>query len=433
MQTSISQSLFAAAPAEGGKISPAKSITQSGFSALFSLLKHEDTLMNSKPETVSEPDTEIPDELQVLDVKIQPPQTNKITNQQTQEGPVATKIPNRVENITRASNTHQAPPEEMGIDPPQRPTNTNFKLQNPQQTPIKQQSDVPTDSDFQLPQTTEPPAKTRDSRMPNLPRDLATRQIDTRPSALALTNFKIAINQNGLLRFETAFEQVKPATPEFIEGDRTPNWVSQELGEWSKIQPSVSSAPAATLQQHAAPILTAAPVNPVEAGEDVDTFKLVPEISEPELARLNMNVSLHPTSGAGQQLTSAGTVRSVGNQMVDVLIRQPGQPVELTLNPEELGRVRISLTTLDSGLSVTIMAERPETLDLMRRHIEQLETEFRQLGYESIGFEFSGDDAHSSEQSDTASPSKSDQKTDVSDANPPSPMSAQTTGVDIRL
>jgi len=49
---------------------------------------------------------------------------------------------------------------------------------------------------------------------------------------------------------------------------------------------------------------------------------------------------------------------------------------------------------VDTGISVLITAERPETLDLMRRHIDQLAEEFRSLGYEDIGFEFTGRDAH---------------------------------------
>ncbi|MEZ5715398.1 MAG: flagellar hook-length control protein FliK [Paracoccaceae bacterium] len=58
---------------------------------------------------------------------------------------------------------------------------------------------------------------------------------------------------------------------------------------------------------------------------------------------------------------------------------RPGeQPVELRLNPEELGHVRLTLLQGDGSISVTIQAERGETLDLMRRHIAQLEAEFRQ-------------------------------------------------------
>ena len=52
--------------------------------------------------------------------------------------------------------------------------------------------------------------------------------------------------------------------------------------------------------------------------------------------------------------------------MADALHRLPDRPVELTLNPEELGRVRMTLATHDAGITVTIVAERADTLDLMR-------------------------------------------------------------------
>ncbi|WP_170311838.1 flagellar hook-length control protein FliK [Sulfitobacter sabulilitoris] len=64
--------------------------------------------------------------------------------------------------------------------------------------------------------------------------------------------------------------------------------------------------------------------------------------------------------------------------------------MELTLNPEELGRVRMTLATHDAGITVTIVAERADTLDLMRRHIDQLNREFQDLGFDNIAFSFAG-------------------------------------------
>lgn len=62
--------------------------------------------------------------------------------------------------------------------------------------------------------------------------------------------------------------------------------------------------------------------------------------------------------------------------------------IDLALNPEELGHVRMTLKPLDSGISVTIFADRPDTADLMRRHIETLAQEFRSLGYNNPSFSF---------------------------------------------
>lgn len=78
----------------------------------------------------------------------------------------------------------------------------------------------------------------------------------------------------------------------------------------------------------------------------------------------------------------------LGHQLADAVARFPGRPVEVTLSPEELGRVRMTLTTVDGGLTLTLVADRPETLDLMRRHIGQLAQDFRDMGFQNLSFSF---------------------------------------------
>ncbi len=81
--------------------------------------------------------------------------------------------------------------------------------------------------------------------------------------------------------------------------------------------------------------------------------------------------------------------RHVARQLADAARQMPERPVELTLNPAELGRVRLTFTLTDGGINVAVLAERGETMDLMRRHIETLAQEFRGLGYADVGFQFS--------------------------------------------
>jgi hypothetical protein len=80
--------------------------------------------------------------------------------------------------------------------------------------------------------------------------------------------------------------------------------------------------------------------------------------------------------------------RGVGLQLAEAAGRFPDRPVELTLSPEELGRVRMTLTTVDGALTLAVSAERPETLDLLRRHIDELARDFRALGYSDVNFSF---------------------------------------------
>jgi flagellar hook-length control protein FliK len=91
--------------------------------------------------------------------------------------------------------------------------------------------------------------------------------------------------------------------------------------------------------------------------------------------------------------------RAIAGQLAAAIQSRPGSgAIEITLNPEELGRVSIVLNGREDGLHMTIAAERPETLDLMRRHIATLTAEFQKLGYGEMSFDLgtSSDPHHQS-------------------------------------
>jgi flagellar hook-length control protein FliK len=77
-------------------------------------------------------------------------------------------------------------------------------------------------------------------------------------------------------------------------------------------------------------------------------------------------------------------------QIAEALQHMPNRPVEITLSPEELGRVRMGVSASEGNILVAILAERPETIDLLRRNIAALEAAFQELGYSNINFEFAG-------------------------------------------
>jgi len=70
---------------------------------------------------------------------------------------------------------------------------------------------------------------------------------------------------------------------------------------------------------------------------------------------------------------------------------------EIKLSPEELGRVRMTVQAVEGMINVTVLAERQETGDLMRRNSELLTEDLRDLGFESINLTFGN------EQSETQS------------------------------
>ncbi|MGR3761360.1 flagellar hook-length control protein FliK [Roseobacteraceae bacterium NS-SX3] len=87
------------------------------------------------------------------------------------------------------------------------------------------------------------------------------------------------------------------------------------------------------------------------------------------------------------------TPRMIAAQLAEAFAAKGDRNVDVALNPEELGRVKMRVTTSESGIVVAITTERPETGDLMRRHISELAEEFRRMGYQDISFEFSGGSA----------------------------------------
>lgn len=90
-------------------------------------------------------------------------------------------------------------------------------------------------------------------------------------------------------------------------------------------------------------------------------------------------------------LADPKTPRQIGLQLAEAARRLPSGPVEVSLNPEELGRVKMVLTAGDGAITVSLSVERPETADLMRRNLANLGAEFRDLGYSDVRFSFSGD------------------------------------------
>ena len=62
--------------------------------------------------------------------------------------------------------------------------------------------------------------------------------------------------------------------------------------------------------------------------------------------------------------------------------------IELRLDPPELGRIAIDMLVDGTTVSATLTAERPETLELLRRHVDALQRELSAsgFGHADIGF-----------------------------------------------
>ena len=199
----------------------------------------------------------------------------------------------------------------------------------------------------------------------------------------------------------------------------------------------------ANTAQPAAPVLASANRQPPAVAIAQAAAQLQTELSEKmvqqekgESAFSAVTTDRAITTSAVQTTVTAGappeTARYAAAQIAVAVTNTGGKVTEIALNPEELGRVKLSLTAMDGAITLNVLAERPETQDLLRRHLDMLAQEFRDLGYSSISFSFGKD------QQDPRSDTPAEQdvaERDIGDAiSAPDPVSLRrTTGLDLRI
>ncbi|WP_300033210.1 flagellar hook-length control protein FliK [uncultured Roseobacter sp.] len=199
----------------------------------------------------------------------------------------------------------------------------------------------------------------------------------------------------------------------------------------TKTSPNIVIKPVPT------PAENALSVNAAAKGEVFDLQPVVTGSSE----TAQWDPRSNGPANLNQILARAETPAMVARQMAEILQKMPDKPVELLLSPRELGRVRMSISAGEGTITVNVVAERPETLDLMKRNIDQLAREFESIGYDTINFSFSegqqqsGEGETASDQSDSQIYVNHDAAEQaLPEVNGPIPARlAEQTGVDIRL
>jgi flagellar hook-length control protein FliK len=172
--------------------------------------------------------------------------------------------------------------------------------------------------------------------------------------------------------------------------------------------------------------------------------------ADTEVQRLEFGANSTQTGGSqanstfmSQAFARTEMPRSLAFQLQEAARGLGGQPVEVSLHPEELGRVRLSIAASEIGVSLHILAERPETLDMMRRHAEMLAKELGEIGFASIDLAFGQGHAAQSGEQETpfenaaGSPQEGSSQDASGEPDTPPPPLAVTRisdqGVDIRI
>ncbi len=113
----------------------------------------------------------------------------------------------------------------------------------------------------------------------------------------------------------------------------------------------------------------------------------------PDLANVTVHTAEGPARSAPQtpmttQTQIMGSAGPIVTQIAAAMSGRGKDQVEIFLQPRELGKVKMSIRHTDKAILVHLVADRPETLDLMRRNSFMLEAELRQMGYGDVGFSF---------------------------------------------
>ena len=149
--------------------------------------------------------------------------------------------------------------------------------------------------------------------------------------------------------------------------------------------------PAEALQRAAVPNGAAPAVSffQAEAKGDLAAADLVKADMAP-LKQAAPAAAQTPQIAAAQQAALSAAPPPVSQIVAAVRADSQGNTVEVRLDPPELGRVRIdfSMETADAVKAV-LTAERPETLDHLRRHMNDLMEQLKQAGFDTVDLTFS--------------------------------------------
>ncbi|SPJ24624.1 flagellar hook-length control protein FliK [Palleronia abyssalis] len=116
--------------------------------------------------------------------------------------------------------------------------------------------------------------------------------------------------------------------------------------------------------------------------------------SSPELIQAS---SHNPVLNSVSHSTPA-EARPVAQSLASAIVRSDGNTCEVALSPEELGKVRITMSSSDAGMIVRLFADRDDTMQLLRRHAADLAAELKNAGIADAQIDFGDSGANKRQQ-----------------------------------
>lgn len=204
-----------------------------------------------------------------------------------------------------------------------------------------------------------------------------------------------------------------------------------------KSAPISAPPPSPLPAKGAAPDILPGDGAPLVGGEGGSPFAPAPT-AEPRGA-----VAVMPPPGPAHAMPGPAA-QGMARQLSQALAERQGAEgvLEIALDPPELGRVRLSFAEAGGALTLAITADRPETAELMRRHLQLLTQEFQRAGLDAPSVDISdrhGGTRQDGRQDAPGAPTRDQPGRTAADPGPaPGPVPARPqpqdgSGLDLRL
>lgn len=171
---------------------------------------------------------------------------------------------------------------------------------------------------------------------------------------------------------------------------------------------------------------------PMSAPSDAIDMSIAPDVAAPSVQAPLGTAADRPMVTANAQSIARQIVHGAADQR-----RDSHGPTDIALDPPELGRVRMSFAEVNGALSLTITAERPETAEMMRRHVALLTEEFARAGLDApmVDISHGGGDGRRDARATPGAAMMFEAMPEVSPADPgqPARLASIGGGLDLRL
>jgi len=194
---------------------------------------------------------------------------------------------------------------------------------------------------------------------------------------------------------------------EFVESASTTARVTAQLSDMAPTpeDPAMPPCETATRRPEAIPGTPLVPVNAAHADGRPALETLVPTIPNALTAIPSMTSATLPAAPSPQGPSQVVSLpSSVGLDIVALVASGVDGPVTLQMRPEDLGLLQFHMTRTSEGLHIHLTVDQPATLDLLRRHSDDLLADLQRAGFAGTSLSYAESGGHEAHDGRTPDP-----------------------------